>query len=281
MNGSKEDDLQVVLFREDGVSNTNEEYRDHISVSNSYKRQCRELEKARKLSKESIEEVFRSHCCNLSCTKLLKRFGIRLAREKWYRQNEREHAFTLQQMVTFQPKKNYFTYKIDGRSVCLSAFKSILGISYSRIQKCKQNMQSDPTPRKRLGRTETSNVYNLRSWLSTFFAKHCDIQPDKDRRHLPSKFTKLEIFKIFSTSESTLIENAQCSFSQFVKIWRKYFPTVLIPASNRFGACSQCEFFKAKIEKSILQQDKGNIMVLHKRIILCIYYKFYCKYNLL
>jgi hypothetical protein len=81
--------------------------------------------------------------------------------------------------------------------------------------------------------------------------------------------SKHDVYQRFCEDEIISSDSSSCSFSQFRKIWRKDFKTVTIPKSNRFGACTQCEKFKAMVEKAVLEKDKGEcyLLVIHNCII--------------
>ncbi|KXJ06166.1 hypothetical protein AC249_AIPGENE6286, partial [Exaiptasia diaphana] len=80
------------------------------------------------------------------------------------------------------------------------------------------------------------------AWLEYFFKTIGDFQPTSNAIHLPSCFSKIDIYrKMFE--ENTAFNQPTLSLSHFYKIWEKHFNHVTIPKENRFTKCTECTRF--------------------------------------
>lgn len=74
-------------------------------------------------------------------------------------------------------------------------------------------------------------------WLKFFVACIGDQQPDSDKTHLPSCFTKKAIFEKME-EELRLNDKEVVSRSQWYNIWEDHFKDVLIPKVFPFNSTS-------------------------------------------
>lgn len=77
------------------------------------------------------------------------------------------------------------------------------------------------------------------SWLQFIVNSIGDHQPDKGCIHLPSCFSRSDIYRKM-LEENTALNLPTVCLSHFYNIWEKHFAHVLIPKENRFTKCTDC-----------------------------------------
>ena len=83
--------------------------------------------------------------------------------------------------------------------------------------------------------------------MQNYFRLHCDVMPTTGRLHLPDKYTRDELYRIYR-------EEMQCQggryiqYSQFTRLWNVRFDNVMIPRKVRMGVCLLCANLKSLIK---------------------------------
>ena len=212
----------------------------------------------RDLSPANLKITARRICCQNSCLRILGRKRIKLVREMFHRQSPAQQNFSLQQMVSSTRAADSLSFTLDGNSVCCRAIQFVFSVSCNKIYQIRKIGTGNPCLTRQSRRPQIDDTETLKSWLSNWFRYHCDSLPNKSVRHLPSQFTKKEVYNIYKNSDAVTALGRVVSISHFKKVWLKDFPDVKIPATNRFGSCSKCEEYKAALQKAVLPREKGS-----------------------
>ncbi|KAL3687029.1 hypothetical protein R1sor_013338 [Riccia sorocarpa] len=115
-------------------------------------------------------------------------------------------------------------------------------------------------------RQPSAQAFILLEWLDSFFLSHCERQPGDGKYHLPNNFTKKEVYDHYKTDMSQMQSVLQ--YSSFKRYWRKYYPPVTIPTTNKFFVCDFCELYKSKRDKAVTKLEKAEAieaLQLHRK----------------
>ncbi|KAL3678915.1 hypothetical protein R1sor_021871 [Riccia sorocarpa] len=116
------------------------------------------------------------------------------------------------------------------------------------------------------GYRSNEEAFILLEWLDSFFLSHCERQPGDGKYHLPNNFTKKEVYDHYKTDMSQMQSVLQ--YSSFKRYWRKYYPLVTIPTTNKFSVCDFCELYKSKRDKAVTKLEKAEAieaLQLHRK----------------
>ncbi|KAL3678674.1 hypothetical protein R1sor_021630 [Riccia sorocarpa] len=115
-------------------------------------------------------------------------------------------------------------------------------------------------------RQPSAQAFIFLEWLDSFFLSHCERQPGDGKYHLPNNFTKKEVYDHYKTDMSQM--HSVLQYSSFKRYWRKYYPLVTIPTTNKLSVCDFCELYKAKRDKAVTKLEKAEAieaLQLHRK----------------
>lgn len=197
-------------------------------------------------SNYEIVSLLKSECCEKDCLQNLSLSDIKTTEEMFKsksnstEQNNWILDFILQHTSTREDDTKDICFVIRGRRVCREAWCMVHGISMKRLMQIirdSQNNQRMYTHGNKGKRKLQEKTADCIAWLKFFVACIGDQQPDSDKTHLPSCFTKKAIFEKME-EELRLNDKEVVSRSQWYNIWEDHFKDVLIPKVFPFNSTS-------------------------------------------
>ena len=188
-------------------------------------------------SNNEILSLLKIKCCEIDCLRNLSLSDIKTAKELFQSkssstdQNNWILDFILQHTSTREDGTKDICFVMRGRRVCRETWCLVHGISMKRLMQIirdsqnNQRMYTHGNKGKRKLRERTIDSIAL---LKFFVSCVGDQQPDSDKIHLPSCFTKKAIYEKME-GELRLNGKEVVSRSQWCNIWEDHFKDVLIP----------------------------------------------------
>ncbi|KAL3683390.1 hypothetical protein R1sor_001412 [Riccia sorocarpa] len=218
-----------------------------------------------KLTPECLSRDHRQFCCTKTCVWNLGIKTLRHERKLYFRLTRSERAVYLDTLIT-KYKGGRVTYRLSQNIyVCRKAFKLIFSVGNNCLQRMRVE-DKHPAAMNTVVRQSSAHAFLLLEWLDSFFLSHCERQPGDRKYHLPNNFTKKEVYDHYKTDMSQM--QLVLQYSSFKRYWRKYYPLVTIPTTNKFSVCDFCELYKSKRDKAVTKLEKAEAieaLQLHKK----------------
>ena len=174
------------------------------------------------------------HCCKDDCLKKLTEGQILKAREMFL--NSCPNYFRQRQYVLDWLESNHllsreFAFHISGVKTCYSTWITVLGIprrTFFRWKRDFLNGRLCADHGNRLSLRNSPATEAVVNFLEKFFEENCDYMPTGNLMHLPSSFSKCDIYE---EMKEVLCELGQPCPSEalFAKVWKERFPQFKIP----------------------------------------------------
>ena len=199
-------------------------------------------------SNNDIVSLLKSKCCEKDCLQNLSLSDIKTAEEMFKsKSNSTEQKnwildFILQHTSTQEDGTKDICFIMRGRRVCREAWCMVHEISMKRLMQIirdSQNNQRMYTHGNKGKRKLQEKTADCIAWLKFFIACIGDQQPDSDKIHLPSRFTKKAIYEKME-GELRLNGKEVVSRSQWYNVWEDHFKDVLIPKVFLFNSTTKC-----------------------------------------
>jgi len=118
---------------------------------------------------------------------------------------------------------------VRGKSVCREAWLLAYNINKETFRRIRHKFKDGVFEHHNKGKnTVMPKTAECIAWLQFFITSVGDYQPDKGCIHLPSCFSRSDIYKKM-LEENTAVNLPTVSLSHFYNIWEKHFSHVLIP----------------------------------------------------
>ncbi|KAL3676464.1 hypothetical protein R1sor_026412 [Riccia sorocarpa] len=206
-----------------------------------------------KLTPECLSRDHRQFCCTKTCVWNLGIKTLCHERKLYFRLTRFERTVYLDILIT-KFKGGRVTYRLSQNIfVCRKAFKLIFSVGNNRLQRMWVE-DKHPAAMNTVVKQPSAQAFILLQWLDSFFLSHCEKQPGDGEYHLPYNFTKKEVYDHYKTDMSQMQSVLQ--YSSFKRYWRKYYPLVPIPTTNKFSVCDFCELYKSKRDKAVTKLEK-------------------------
>lgn len=125
---------------------------------------------------------------------------------------------------------NSMSFLLCGKEVCQPVWLATFSISQSRFYEVRKEFLSGQSQAgERRSRSLSAKSQQAIAWMRSYFDRVGDKRPDKDGIYLPSCLTERSIYNYMVETLYKSNANEAVCFSQFNKLYRKYFPNVSIP----------------------------------------------------
>ena len=181
---------------------------------------------------EGILWVLARNCCENKCLKKLSVEDIHYAEAK--KQTGKQNYFLefLHQHSQLGESGEFETeFFVRGRSVCREAFLLAHNLSRESFRRIMNKFKQGATmvEHGNMGRRSVmGKTAECIAWLQFFINCVGDHQPDNGLIHLPSCFSKSDIYKKMQ-EENAALNQPTVSLSHFYSLWEKHFSHVTIP----------------------------------------------------
>lgn len=212
-----------------------------LNTSHSPVRACRQPSTSESFAAlKTIGEVLVSNCCERLCVRYLTCNDVMTAQKNFssLKNVVRQREWITDKVVDSSTATNstiVVNYTIAGKNVCRQAFSRCQGFSQKRLFRIEKSVSKGQLQADEHGnrgkKWSSSRVQTATTWMSNYFNRIGDKQPDKDRIHLPSWDTKDNIYQRYKSDVSGP-ESPGVSVvgsSTFYRIWSEEFKHVLIP----------------------------------------------------
>ena len=134
-------------------------------------------------------------------------------------------------MSSSSDESNTVKYMVRGKVVCRDAWCLVYGIKNDWLRRVLLDSKDGKLEyvhgnqgMKKISERTGDSI----AWLKFFVGCIGDHQPDKNRTHLPSCFTKVGLYNKMKAEHVSNGLNVVC-LTQWYKLWNEHFPHVLIP----------------------------------------------------
>ena len=153
-----------------------------------------------------------------------------------------------------------------GHEVCGRCYAAIHGFSFRTFNSKLADVKKGLISSHDHSRHRDRNIGAIFSgWMAMKFDYECENLPNQETRLLVGSATKQEVYEecVAELRSAGDLKEDEGSFSYFVYIWNKDFPSVIIPKRSRFAKCKICSRLKIAIKetkdtnkKRALRQEK-------------------------
>lgn len=186
---------------------------------------------------DEIVNLLKRNCCENMCMQNVSPRDIKTAEQMLKSKSKSTEQknwildFVLQHTSTQDDGTKNVHFVFKGKQVCREAWRLVHGIPKRRLMSIIRDSKSIRTVyiHGNKGKTKLRDkTTDCIAWLKFFVSCIGDQQPDSEKIHLPSCFTKKAIYEKMK-AEFTLSGNKVVSLAQWYNIWDKHFKNVLIP----------------------------------------------------
>lgn len=189
----------------------------------------------------SICSLLESECCKERCFAKLTLLEAENARERFKSKSTTQQnqflldscAITSSACAQVSPK----SLMLEGKSVCHSAFVTLLGVSSRRYKRIFSQSRSGVVQITRKPSTRGSSMKSTEAlaWMNAYFDLIGEKMPHKNQIHLPHFLTKGDVYDIMKRELKDEGLTQVISSSHFYRLWNHQFKNVVIPAvSNNY-----------------------------------------------
>lgn len=220
---------------------------DILSSGNSYTdgssnigREHQEIGVPQNKERAVVANILASSCCEKECLSYLTAHLLTTSRAKVHSFSQTERKQWIVSKIAdnsiMANGKLDVHFSIGGSEICKIAFQTIYNISPKSIYRAIKMVQDGHylvEHGNKGTKNPTEKLLTAKSWMTRYFKLVGDKMPDKDQTHLPSWDSRKAIFNRYQDDMKEEfqeeIADHMISLSQFYKLWKRDFPSVVIP----------------------------------------------------
>ena len=170
----------------------------------------------------------------------------------------------------FFEKLHRGSFEVDGIAVCWNGLKLALGVCDGTLSSARTRMVWG------INKVEFMRATNkwaapmtsaISLWLNHFIMTWTEKMPHKTCLHLPSSFTKTEIWNLCCDHVKLVVKGTLKSPSMrlFLQVWSDHFSHVKIPRLNSFAKCNFCSRWGLMKQNKLLTKEQQIVLDADKK----------------
>ena len=193
-----------------------------------------------------ISLLLGSSCCENICFRKLSFMDVKSS-EEWAteKSGSEMRSWIISYLEQHAKEGGSPVFFIHGIEVCKVCWRRTYNIKYDRLRKVMKDFRNGVkvyhhgNKGKRQLRVKASSTM---AWMKFFIGAIGDQQPDSNRIHLPSCFTRISVYQKMKVELEQF--NEECvSQTHFYRMWSEHFRHVIIPKVNHYKDPTMHKFF--------------------------------------